>query len=170
MIWTFVIAIIGFACFVGAIAAAQGLDDIKSEENWPLYRCNPTYMFLADNIAENFEYCLQQSSKSVFGKLSQSLSDLQGQGFDLQSITTGNIVSLMESMNFSNSSIGFSLTSMLDKSGAINVLMMSIMSVFTDILGKLGQIVASTGGMMNSGAAGISIVNNEFSKYLNMFK
>jgi len=139
------------------------------KKNWPLYRCNPMYMYRADNITENFEYCLEKVSKSTFGEVSKKLTDLQNQGFNLQSLSVGNIGSLMNSINFSNFGISNIFSTLLNKSGAINVLMMSIMSVFSDILGKLGVIIASTGGMLNSGSAGLSIVNNEFSKYINMF-
>jgi len=166
MIGTLALALAIFGTFHGTLYAYSKTDEIK--KNWPMYRCNPTYMFMADDISENFEYCLQQTSTATFGNLSKSLTDMQSQGFSLQSITAGNISSLLKTMNASNSNIGFSFTSLLNKSGAINVLVMSIMSVFTDILGKLGQIIASTGGMMNSGTAGLSIVNNEFSKYMNM--
>jgi hypothetical protein len=31
----------------------------KIKSNWPLYRCNPFYMFLADDIHDNVKYCFR---------------------------------------------------------------------------------------------------------------
>lgn len=164
----FILGLLGFGSIISFVAIRSKMDKIKKD--WPLYRCNPMYMFMADNITENFEYCIEQTSKATFGEASKVLEKLQSQGFDLQSITTGNIASLSQSINITNIGFASVLSTLLEKSGAVNVLLMSIMSVFQDILGKLGVIVSSTGGMMNSGMAGLSIVNNEFSKYLNMLK
>jgi len=68
------------------------LAEIKA--NWPLYRCNPIYMPLADNIEQNFSYCIQSIQTSFMGSLLQpltyitsSLTDMLG-GFmsDIQNI------------------------------------------------------------------------------------
>jgi hypothetical protein len=32
----------------------------KIKSNWPLYRCNPMYIFLADDIQDNFKYCYRK--------------------------------------------------------------------------------------------------------------
>lgn len=42
--------------------------------NWPLYRCNPMYMGLADNIEENFSYCIQNMQGNYMGYLLQPLT------------------------------------------------------------------------------------------------
>jgi len=47
---------------------------VEIKENWPLYRCNPIYMPLADNINENFVYCIQTMQTSYMGYLLQPLS------------------------------------------------------------------------------------------------
>lgn len=31
----------------------------KIKANWPLYRCNPMYIFLADDIQDNVKYCFR---------------------------------------------------------------------------------------------------------------
>ena len=48
--------------------------DIKA--NWPLYRCNPMYMPLADDIEENFVYCIQNMQTSFMGFLLQPITFL----------------------------------------------------------------------------------------------
>jgi hypothetical protein len=47
---------------------------IEIKENWPLYRCNPIYMPLADNINENFVYCIQTMQSSYMNYLLQPLT------------------------------------------------------------------------------------------------
>ena len=33
----------------------------KIKENWPLYRCNPSYWIFSDNISDDFTYCVQNT-------------------------------------------------------------------------------------------------------------
>ena len=44
------------------------------KENWPLYRCNPLYMPLADDINSNFVYCIQNMQSEYMGFLLQPLT------------------------------------------------------------------------------------------------
>jgi len=46
---------------------------VEIKENWPLYRCNPLYMPLADNINENFIYCIQTMQSSYMDYLLQPI-------------------------------------------------------------------------------------------------
>jgi hypothetical protein len=46
--------------------------EIKAK--WPLYRCNPMYMPLADNIEQNFTYCVQNMQTGLMGYLLQPLT------------------------------------------------------------------------------------------------
>jgi len=43
-------------CAIGVFYYSQ-IGKIKS--NWPLYRCNPLYIFLADDIQDNVNYCFR---------------------------------------------------------------------------------------------------------------
>jgi len=43
-------------------------------DNWPLYRCNPLYMPLADDINSNFVYCIQNMQSEYMGFLLQPLT------------------------------------------------------------------------------------------------
>jgi hypothetical protein len=42
---------------------------IEIKENWPIHRCNPIYMPLADNVNENFVYCIQKMQYGFMGYL-----------------------------------------------------------------------------------------------------
>ena len=45
------------------------LQEIKA--NWPLYRCNPMYMPLSDNIEQDFTYCVQNMQGNFILKSSK---------------------------------------------------------------------------------------------------
>lgn len=67
---------IAFAIYIAAIFYYNQITQIKA--NWPLYRCNPMYMFLADNIEENFTYCIQSMQGNYMGYLLQPLTFITG--------------------------------------------------------------------------------------------
>jgi len=68
----FVYVNIAFAIYIAGVFYFNQLAEIKA--NWPLYRCNPMYMFLADDIEENFTYCVQNMQTSFMGYLLQPLT------------------------------------------------------------------------------------------------
>ena len=68
----FVYINIAFAIYIAGVFYYNQVSQIKS--NWPLYRCNPMYMFLADDIEENFTYCVQNMQTSFMGYLLQPLT------------------------------------------------------------------------------------------------
>jgi hypothetical protein len=58
------------------------------KENWPLYRCNPLYMPLADNVNENFVYCIQTMQSSYMEYLLQPIYFI----VNVLGTTVGNLV------------------------------------------------------------------------------
>lgn len=58
---------IAFAIYIAGVFYYSQLAEVKA--NWPLYRCNPMYMFLADNVEENFTYCVQSMQTNYMGYL-----------------------------------------------------------------------------------------------------
>jgi hypothetical protein len=63
---------IAFAIYIAGVFYYNQISQIKA--NWPLYRCNPMYMFLADDIEENFTYCVQNMQTSFMGYLLQPIT------------------------------------------------------------------------------------------------
>lgn len=63
---------IAFAIYIAGVFYYSQLAEIKA--NWPLYRCNPMYMPLADNMEENFTYCIQSMQTNFMGHLLQPLT------------------------------------------------------------------------------------------------
>ena len=68
----FVYVNLGFIAYVIGLYYVISIQQIK--DNWPLYRCNPMYMPLADNMQENFTYCIQTITTSFMGYLLQPLT------------------------------------------------------------------------------------------------
>lgn len=67
---------IAFAIYIAGVFYYSQIANIKS--NWPLYRCNPMYMFLADDIEQNFTYCIQTMQTNFMGHLLQPLTFVTG--------------------------------------------------------------------------------------------
>jgi hypothetical protein len=68
----FVYINLAFAIYIAGVFYYSKLAEIKA--NWPLYRCNPMYMPLADNMEENFVYCIQTMQTGFMGYLLQPLT------------------------------------------------------------------------------------------------
>jgi len=67
---------IAFAIYIAGVFYYSQVAEIKA--NWPLYRCNPIYMPLADNIEQNFVYCIQSMQTNFMGHLLQPLTFITG--------------------------------------------------------------------------------------------
>ena len=63
---------IAFGIYIAGVFYYSQVAQIKA--NWPLYRCNPIYMPLADNLEENFIYCVQSMQTNFMGYLLQPLT------------------------------------------------------------------------------------------------
>ena len=63
---------LGFMAYIIAMYYLTSIQEIKA--NWPLYRCNPMYMPLSDNIEKDFTYCIQNIQGNFMGYLLQPLT------------------------------------------------------------------------------------------------
>lgn len=71
--WLYFIYVnLGFALYIAGTYYLSSVQEIK--DNWPLYRCNPMYMPLSDNLNEDFTYCVQNITTSFMGYLLQPLT------------------------------------------------------------------------------------------------
>ena len=68
----FIYVNLGFTLYTVATYYLSSLKEIK--DNWPLYRCNPMYMPLSDNMSADFTYCVQNITTSFMGYLLQPLT------------------------------------------------------------------------------------------------
>jgi hypothetical protein len=67
---------LAFAIYIAGVFYYSQIAEIKA--NWPLYRCNPMYMFLADDIEQNFTYCIQSMQTNFMGYLLEPLTYITG--------------------------------------------------------------------------------------------
>lgn len=65
---------LAFGIYIAGVFYFSQLAEIKA--NWPLYRCNPMYMPLADDVETNFTYCIQSMQSDYMGYLLQPLTFL----------------------------------------------------------------------------------------------
>jgi len=68
----FIYVNLAFALYIAGVFYYNQVAEIKA--NWPLYRCNPMYMFLADNMEENFTYCIQSMQTNYMGYLLEPIT------------------------------------------------------------------------------------------------
>jgi hypothetical protein len=68
----FVYVNLGFVAYVVGLYFVVSIQQVK--DNWPAYRCNPIYMPLADNMEQNFTYCVQTITSSIMGYLLQPIT------------------------------------------------------------------------------------------------
>ena len=70
----FIYVNLAFGLYIIGVFYFSQLQDIKN--NWATYRCNPMYMLLADDVDENFVYCIQNSMSSFMGFILQPITFL----------------------------------------------------------------------------------------------
>jgi len=70
----FVYVNLAFAIYIAGVFYYNQVAEIKAK--WPLYRCNPLYMPLADNIQTNFVYCVQSMQTNLMGYILEPLTFL----------------------------------------------------------------------------------------------
>jgi len=67
---------LAFGIYIAGVFYYGQMEQIK--KNWPLYRCNPMYMYLADDVQSNFVYCIQNMQTDYMGYLLQPLTYVTG--------------------------------------------------------------------------------------------
>lgn len=99
------------------------------QDNWALYRCNPLYMPLADDIETNFQYCIQNSMSSFMGFIMQPLSFIT-------SNLTASVSSITDEINM--------VRAMFDKiRNFITNIIQTIFGVFLNIIIEFQKIIIS---------------------------
>ena len=63
---------LAFILYIAGVFYYSQVAQIKA--NWPLYRCNPIYMPLADDMQSNFVYCIQSMQINFMGFLLEPLT------------------------------------------------------------------------------------------------
>lgn len=92
----------------------------KIKDNWPLYRCNPLFMGLSDNLTEDFTYCVQNMQTDYFAILIEPMNMIVGGLANLGTTLNDNILSITD---------------------GISSLRTNITGIFGDIFGMFSNIV-----------------------------
>ena len=79
------------------LALLANVKDVK--DNWSLYRCNPLFMGLSDNIAEDFTYCVQNMQTDYFSVLIQPMNVIVGGLSSLGTTISNNIASITDAIS-----------------------------------------------------------------------
>lgn len=108
------------------------IEEIK--QNWALYRCNPMYMPLSDNIEKDFQYCIQNTQINFMGYLLQPLTFLT-------SSLSNNAGSFMTEIN--------SIRAMFDKVRTfISTIIQSVFGIFLNMAIIIQQQIISIKDLM----------------------
>lgn len=120
----FVYVNLGFMIYITLVFYYIQIAEIK--KNWPLYRCNPMYMFFADDVETNFQYCIQTTQTNFMGYLLQPLEFVT-------SSLSGMLGNFMTEIN--------SVRAMIDKiRNLISSIIQSIFGVFINIVIEFQKI------------------------------
>ena len=71
----------------------------KIKDNWPIYRCNPLFMGLSDNITEDFGYCVQNMQTDYFSVLIQPMNVIVGGLSSLGTTLNSNIAGISSTIS-----------------------------------------------------------------------
>jgi hypothetical protein len=68
----FLLVNVGMLLYLAGVLYTAQVQEVKN--NWPAYRCNPMYMGFADDVQQNFTYCVQTMQSNFMGHLLQPLT------------------------------------------------------------------------------------------------
>jgi hypothetical protein len=128
----FILYIIGIYYFIS-------IEEIKN--NWPKYRCNPMYMFLSDNITNDFNYCIQNTQSNYMGHMLQPLT------FITESITSS-LGNFMNEINMVRAMIYKIRTFLSDTIQSVFGVFLNLVIEFQRITIAIKDIIAKTIGIL----------------------
>ena len=128
---------------------------VKVKQNWPLYRCNPSYMFLANNVSKNFEYCLAQRSKKTFSDFSGDLQKKQKENSDSNNKLSLAMNSFLNSYSTNNGGLNGAISDILGKSGGFTTIFSLFFLLFKSIFENLLGVVGGMSGFLSSSTHGV---------------
>jgi hypothetical protein len=135
----FIYVNLGFIAQVLIIYIYSQIQEIK--DNWPVYRCNPMYMPLSDDMTTDFEYCIQNMQTDYMGYLLQPLTYL---GNTLMSMGT----EFTESLNFSRNMLGNIRTFITGIIETIYGIFLNIIIQFQVIIIKIKDLMGKLVGIV----------------------
>jgi len=140
----FIFINLAFAFYILGIIYVTSVQEIK--KNWAVYRCNPMYMPLSDNIQSDFAHCVQNIQMVTMGEILKPLT----------SITSG-LTDLMSSFTLDLANIGKLIATIKDSMGNIFGV---IFGAFTGLLVGFQKISLNLKDMMAKNVGVIAVFVN----------
>lgn len=140
----FIFINLAFAFYILGIIYVTSVQEIK--KNWALYRCNPMYMPLSDNVQADFAHCVQNIQMVTMGEILKPLT----------SITSG-LTDLMSSFTSDLANIGKLIATIKDSMGNIFGV---IFGAFTGLLLGFQKISLNLKDMMAKNVGVIAVFVN----------
>jgi hypothetical protein len=88
----FIFINLAFAFYIIGIIYVTSVQEIK--KNWALYRCNPMYMPLSDNVQADFAHCVQNIQMVTMGEILKPLTSITSGLTDLMSSFTSDLANI----------------------------------------------------------------------------
>jgi hypothetical protein len=126
---------------IGILVYLVGIKKIK--DNWSAYRCNPIYMGFADNIEENFVYCIQNSQTNFMSYI------LQPVNYAL-SLITGLAGNMTQSMDYIRVMLSSLRTMITDITSSIFGIFLNIIIEFQKIVISIKDLVGKLVGILTA--------------------
>jgi hypothetical protein len=163
----FIFINLAFAFYIIGIIYVTSVQEIK--KNWALYRCNPMYMPLSDNVQADFAHCVQNIQMVTMGgilkpltSITSGLTDLMsGLGSDLANIGTmiatlknslggvfGGIFAVFTGMVVGFQKISLNLKDMMGKNVGVIAVFVNILDTSFKTMGSMWN--GPTGGLVRS--------------------
>lgn len=128
----FVFINLAFTIYIVSVFYIISIQEIK--DNWPLYRCNPMYMPLSDQLDQDFVYCIQNIQMGFMDYLLQPIN------FVAASMTT-----VMSGFMDEIQGIRVMISSMRDMFGSITV---NIFGVFSNLMTEFQKMIIAMRDLM----------------------
>ena len=140
--WTnFIFINLAFMFYIIGIYYLSSVQKIRA--NWSLYRCNPMYMPLSNNIDEDFIYCIQNIQTNFMGYLLQPLTNVTGVIGGLMGGFIGELNGIRAMFDKIRTTFSFSLEGMFGVFMSLVIEFQKIIIGIKDLMGKtIGSMVS----------------------------
>uniref|UniRef100_A0A6C0E3U0 Hint domain-containing protein n=1 Tax=viral metagenome TaxID=1070528 RepID=A0A6C0E3U0_9ZZZZ len=140
--WTnFIFINLAFMFYIIGIYYLSSIQKIRA--NWSLYRCNPMYMPLSDNIDQDFIYCIQNIQTNFMGYLLQPLTNITGVIGGLMGGFIGELNGIRAMFDKIRTTFSFSLQGIFGVFMGLVVEFQKIIIGIKDLMGKtIGSMVS----------------------------
>jgi hypothetical protein len=140
--WTnFIFINLAFMFYIIGIYYLSSIQKIRA--NWSLYRCNPMYMPLSDNIDQDFIYCIQNIQTNFMGYLLQPLTNITGVIGGLMGGFIGELNGIRAMFDKIRTTFSFSLEGILGIFMNMVIEFQKIIIGIKDLMGKtIGSMVS----------------------------